>query len=220
MTQNAVTEHFDEIGEYDSKSIFKPMVPALVVSEGDEEGPNIMTASWWMLAGYNPLRYLLAVSQKTYTHDLIEESQEFVLAAPSTELIDAVTLAGMVSGRDIDKIDHLDLETVPGQSVDVPLLADAVGNIEMSVLDSFEFENTTYFFGSVERAYVAKGALDGRILSLSADILAYMGSDWAAEDAQSKDRFYAALDPKNLESFPGDEVIESLPPELREELSD
>ena len=220
MSDSAVDEHFDEIGEYDSKAIFKPTVPALVVSNSDEVGPNIMTASWWMLAGYNPFRYLLAVSQKTYTHDLIEESGEFVLAAPSTELIDAVTLAGMVSGRDIDKIDHLDLETVPGQSGDVPLLADAVGNIEMSVMDSFEFENTTYFFGSVEGAYVSKGALDGRILSLDADILAYMGSDWASEDAKTKDRFYAALDPDNLESFPGDDIVESLPPELRREVTD
>ncbi|MFW6003176.1 MAG: flavin reductase family protein [Halanaeroarchaeum sp.] len=220
MTQSAADDHFDAIGEYDSKAIFKPTVPALVVSKHGDEGPNIMTASWWMLAGYNPFRYLLAVSQKTYTHDLVEESGEFVLAAPSTELIDAVTLAGMVSGRDIDKIDHLDLETVPGESVDVPLLADAVGNIELSVMDSFEFENTTYFFGSVESAFVSKGAIDGRILSLDADVLAYMGSDWPDRDTQTKDRFYAALTPENLESFPGDEVLESLPPELREQVSD
>ncbi|MFB6132363.1 MAG: flavin reductase family protein [Halanaeroarchaeum sp.] len=220
MTQQAVDEHFDEIGEYDSKAIFKPMVPALVVSKHDDDGPNVMTASWWMLAGYNPFRYLLAVSQKTYTHDLIEASGEFVLAAPSTKMIDAVTLAGMVSGRDIDKIDHLDLETVPGQAGDVPLLADAVGNIELNVMDSFEFEETTYFFGGVEGAYVTKGGLDGRILSLDADILADMGSDWASEDAKTKDRYYAELEPANLESFPGDEILESLPSELREQAID
>lgn len=220
MSQSRVAEHFDEIGEYDSKAIFKPTVPALVVSNSKDEGPNIMTASWWMLAGYNPFRYLLAVSQKTYTHDIIESSQEFVLAAPSTELIDAVTLAGMVSGREIDKIEHLDLETIPGQSVDVPLLADAVGNIEMLVMNSFEFEGTTYFFGSVERAYVSTDALDGRILSLDADILAYMGSDWGPESEKSKDRYYATLDPAQLESFPGDEIVDSLPPELRDKYAE
>ena len=158
------TDAFDEISEYDSTALFKPKVVALVVSEGEERGPNLMTASWWMLAGYDPFRYLLAVSHKTLTYELIEESGEFVLAAPSVDLVDALILSGMVSGRDIDKIDHLGVETVPGQTVDVPLLANATGNIECTVMDSFEFENCTYYFGNVEHAYVTNDGLDGRIL--------------------------------------------------------
>lgn len=217
MAGTDITEHFDEIGEYDSTALFKPKIPALIVSNSESTGPNIMTASWWMLAGYDPFRYMLAVSQKSYTHEIIEANPEFVMAAPSTELIDALTLAGMVSGRDLDKIDHLDLETVPGQSIDVPLLADAVGNIELSVLDSFEFDGTTYYMAEVEHAYVSAGGMDGRLLSLESDILAYMGSDWAEEDANSKHRYYADLSPDNLRSFPGDAVIDSLPEDLREQ---
>lgn len=215
MPSSEITDHFEEISEMDSSAIFKPTVPALVVTDSEETGSNIMTASWWMLAGYNPLRYLLAVSQKTFTHDIIQNTQEFVLAAPSTDLIEAVILAGKVSGRDLDKIDHLDLDTVPGNSVDVPLLTDAVGNIEIQVMDSFEFEDTTYFFGEVAHAYVAEGDLNGRILSLDSDILAYMGSDWESDDAKTKARYYAKLSSEDLESFPGDRVIESLPEELK-----
>ncbi len=217
MAAEHISEHFDEIGEYDSSALFKPKIPALVVSNSEATGSNIMTASWWMLAGYDPFRYLLAVSQKSYTHEIIEANPEFVMAAPSTELVDALTLAGMVSGRDLDKIDHLDLETVPGQSVDVPLLADAVGNIELSVLEDFAFEGTTYYMAEVEHAYVTDGGMDGRLLSLDSDILAYMGSDWADEDANSKHRYYAELSPENLKSFPGDAVIDSLPEDMREQ---
>jgi flavin reductase (DIM6/NTAB) family NADH-FMN oxidoreductase RutF len=211
---------FEEVSEYDSTSMFKPKVVALVVSNSEEHGPNLMTASWWMLAGYNPYRLLLAVSHKTYTHEIIEESGEFVLAAPSTEMVDALTLAGKVSGRDLDKIDHLGLETVPGKDVDVPLLADAVGNVELSVLDSFEFENCTYYFGSVENAYVTRDGLDGRILRADADALAYMGSDWGEKDTDTKYRYYADIQPEDIERFPGDEVIDSLPEELREQYRD
>ncbi|MFD1641364.1 flavin reductase family protein [Halohasta litorea] len=214
------TDVFDEISEYDSKALFKPKVVSLVVSNSDERGPNLMTASWWMLAGYNPFRYLLAVSHKTLTYELIEESGEFVLAAPSMEMVDALTLSGMVSGRDIDKIEHLDLETVPGQSIDVPLLADATGNIECSVMDSFEFMNCTYYFGEVENAYVTKGGMDGRLLSPDADVLAYMGSDWGEEETKTKYRYYADITPESIKRFSGDEVVDSLPPELREEYSE
>ncbi|MDS0281645.1 flavin reductase family protein [Haloarcula onubensis] len=220
MTGQDPTELFDEISEYDSKALFKPKVVSLVVSNGEDAGPNVMTASWYMLAGYNPFRYLLAVSHKTHTYELIEESQEFVLAAPSKGMVDALTLSGMVSGRDIDKIAHLGIETVPGQSVDVPLLADATGNIECSVMDSFEFMDTTYYFGEVEHAYVTPGGLDGRILSPDADVLAYMGSDWGEEETVSKYRHYADITADSMERFPGDEVVESLPEALREELSE
>jgi len=213
-------ETFDELGEYDSKAVFKPKVVSLVVSNSAEKGPNLMTASWYMLAGYNPFRYLLAVSHKTYTHEIIEESGEFVLAAPSVELVDALTLSGMVSGRDVDKIDHLGVETVPGQSVDVPLLANATGNVECTVMDSFEFENCTYYFGNVEHAYVAKDGLDGRILSPDANPLAYMGSDWGEDETDTKYRYYAELTPEAIERFPGDDVLETLPEDVREQVLD
>ncbi|MFC7228669.1 flavin reductase family protein [Salinirubellus salinus] len=217
MATSDAPESFEAVSAMDSMGLFKPKVVALVVTDSEEAGPNVMTASWWMLAGWNPPRYLLAVSHKTHTYELIEQNPEFVMAAPSTEMIDALTLCGMVSGRELDKIAHLGLETVPGREIDVPLLADAVGNIELSVVDSFEFEDCTYYFGSVEAAYVRAGGMDGRILSLDEDILAYMGSDWGGE---RKYRYYLDLDPENLARFPGDEVVESLPEDLRERYRD
>lgn len=212
MTATDPSDRFEEISQHDSKSLFKPKVVSLVVTDSPETGPNVMTASWWMLAGYDPLRYQLAVSHKTHTHEVIENNPEFVLAAPSTDMIDALAVSGQVSGRDVDKLDYLDLETVPGKDVDVPLLADAVGNIECSVLDSFEFEGITYYFAEVENAYVTNGGLDGRLLSLSdTDVLAYMGSDWADGDEGTKSRYYADLTAENLKRYPGDDVAEALP---------
>ncbi len=216
MVPSDASEVFDEITEMDSTALFKPKVVSLVVTNSESGGPNIMTASWFMLAGYDPFRYLLSVSQRTYTYELIEENPEFVLAAPSGEMIDALSLAGTVSGRDVDKIDHLGLETVPGKDVDVPLLANAIGNVECSVMDSFEFENCTYYFGSVENAYVTSGGLDGRILSLEEDILAYMGSNWGDADADEKYRYHADLEPDDLRRFPDSKVHETLPEEVRE----
>ena len=219
MTGSDRSDAFDEVSEMDSTALFKPEVVSLVVSKSESGGPNVMTASWFMLAGYNPFRYLLAVDHRTYTHELIEENPEFVLAAPSGGMKDALALAGTVSGRELDKIEHLGLETVPGKDVDVPLLADAVGNIECSVMDSFEFENCTYYFGSVENAYVTAGGLEGRILSLDEDVLAYMGSNWGEQDADEKYRYYADMAPEGLERVPDSDVVETLPDDLEEEYS-
>jgi flavin reductase (DIM6/NTAB) family NADH-FMN oxidoreductase RutF len=209
------SQQFDEISELDSTALFKPEVVALVLTRSESGGPNLMTASWYMLAGYRPLRYLLAVDHDTYTYELIEENPEFVLAAPSKEMVDALVVAGTVSGRDVDKLDHLGLDTVPGSAVDVPLLADAIGNVECSVVESFEFEGCTYYFGSVERAFVTADGLDGRILSLDTDVLAYMGSNWG-EDADEKYRYYADMESEDMNRLADSEALASLPDNVTE----
>lgn len=220
MTAEAPTDVFEEVSEMSSNAIFKPTVASLVVSNSETLGPNVMTATWYMVAGYDPFRYMLAVRHVDRTHDIIEANPEFVLAAPSTAMIDALTLAGMVSHRDLDKVEHLGLETIPGAEVDVPVLANATGNIECSVMDSFEYEGCTYYFGDVERAYVRPGGMNGRLPSLDQDVLAYVGSDWDDGDEHTKSRYWAELEPADLRRFRGDRVVESLPEDLREEYED
>lgn len=201
---------FERLSAADSKSLFKPGVVALVVSQSDETGPNVMTAAWWMVAGFDPFRYLLAVSHHTYTHDVIENNPEFVLAVPTTEMIDALTLCGSVSGRDVDKIEHLGLETVSGDALDVPLLTNALGNVECEVVKSVDFDGITYYFGEVKNTYVQPRMLDGRILASDANPLAYMGSDWEPSDETAKHRYYLTYDAENVQSYPGSAVLEDI----------
>lgn len=208
-------QRFQEVSEHDSKSLFKPSVAALVVSNSETEGPNVMTASWWMLGGYAPFRYVLAVGEHEYTYEIIEESQEFVLAAPSAGMSEAFSLCGNVSGREVDKISHLGLETIHGKEIDVPLLADAVGNVECRVLESFSFEGCTYYIAGVEAAHVQEGMLNGRILSADADPLAFMGSDWENEDDEYKHRYYVEFEDEDVAKFSDGDVLEGLPDDQR-----
>lgn len=146
MAEDA-TAVFDQVSTHDSNSLMSPDMVTMILSN-EERGPNVTTAAWWMLAEYDPFRYLLSVDHRTLTYELIESNPEFVMAVPTTDLIDAVSLSGLVSGREVDKLAHLGLETVPGTAVDVPSLTAAVGNIECRVTESFEFEGNTYYFRS------------------------------------------------------------------------
>jgi hypothetical protein len=57
------------------------------------------------------------------------------------------------------------------------------------------------------------------MLSLDdADVLAYMGSDWGEDNTETKYRYYADLSSEDLERYPGDEIIESLPDDVAEDL--
>lgn len=168
---------FEQLDETDSKRLLKPHVPLLVVTHGTTKGTNVMTAAGWMHAGYEPFRYLIAVDQTTLTYDVLAENPEFVMGIPTVDLINAVTLCGTKSGREVDKVEQLGLDLLPGTEIDVPLLADALGNIECRVDESFESGDVTYYFGDVEAVHVRPDAMNGRILSPSVGPLAYMGSD-------------------------------------------
>ena len=208
--QDPAPEGFESVSVMDSASLLKPHLPLLVVTETSDRGPNVMTAAWWMLAGYDPFRYLLSVDHKTYTYELIEANPEFVFAIPTADLIDAVALCGLTSGRDVDKIERLDLTLGRGQAVDVPVLMEALGNIECRVDASFEYGNNTYYFGEVAAAHARPGALTGRVLDfedLGDEILAYMGSDYADPTHDTKSRFFVDLARGNLETFPDAAVL-------------
>lgn len=217
-TEECVEQYFDQVTEMDSKSVHKPNITMLVLSQSDNKGPNIMTASWWMLASFWPFRYMLSVSHKSYTYEILQDNPEFTFAVPTVDMIDALTLCGMVSGRDLDKLDHLGLETLSGTEINVPLLKNAVGNLECSVTEKFEHDSVTFYLAKVEKAYIKKGMLDGRILSAEGNPLAYMGSDWHGENDDTKHRFYVDFDAEDIRSYRGSEIVDTLPPEIREKV--
>lgn len=207
---------FESVSAKDSKNMFKPSVTTLVVSQSSQKGPNVMAAGWWTVGGYDPFRYVLVVNHHTYTYEIIEENPEFVLVAPTTDMVDALAFSGNVSGRDIDKIDHLGLETIPGDVIDVPLLADALGNVECRVMESFTFKGFTYYIAGVEKAHMQPGVRNGRILSADADPLANMGSDWDSDDDRYKHRYYIDFTDDNLQSYPEETILKTLPDSLQE----
>lgn len=171
----SVDEQFERIPLKDGKSVFRPKVPALVVSQSSEKGPNLMTAIWWTVSGFRPYKMLLAVAHETYTYEIIQENKEFVMAAPTSDMMDAVVLCGYRSGREMDKIRELDLELLPGDKVDVPLLAAASGNVECKIKDGFEYDGHTYYFAEVVRAYVKPGWFEDGVYTAGADPLLYLG---------------------------------------------
>lgn len=170
-----VEEHFERIPLADGKSLFRPKVPALVVSNSDSTGPNILTAMWWTAAGYRPYKMIVAIAHSTYTYEIIEKNQEFVMAAPTRDMMDSIVLCGRRSGRDIDKIDRLNIDLLPADKIDVPLIQQAAGNIECKIKDSFEHDDHTYYFADVVRSYVKPGWFENGVYSPQGDPMAYLG---------------------------------------------
>jgi len=132
-----------------------PERTVLAVSISKDGKPNIITLGWNMPTSIKPPMVAISVGLTRYSHKLISESGEFVLAFPSEGMEDALLFCGTHSGRDVDKFRATGLTPVKAKYVKPPLIAEATVNMECRVVGSIRTGDHTIFVGEILAAYVS-----------------------------------------------------------------
>lgn len=172
---------------------FAVRIPSLVVSRGANGQINFLTAMWFSPTGFEPSRMVLAILKRTLTYKLILERGEFVMSAPTDKMMDIVVLAGYVSGRDVDKWKVSGLTPVKPSKVSVPLIGEAIGNVEYRLIQQIPFsEEMDLFVGEVLATHMRKGAMEGELFREDSNPLLYMGTKYAP-DGKPLGKFYTHL---------------------------
>lgn len=172
---------------------FSIRIPALVVSRGSRGQINFLTAMWFTPTGFEPSRMVVAILKKTYTYTLLCETGEFVMSAPTQAMMDVVVFAGRISGRDVDKWKATGLTPVKPSKVSVPLIGEAIGNVEYRVVNQIPLDDKTdLFVGEVLAVHVRKGAVEGELYREGSDPLLYMGTKYGA-DGKSLGKHYTSF---------------------------
>ena len=84
---------------------------------------NSMTIAWGSIGFmWNKPIFMAMVRPQRYTYDLIESSSEFTVTIPYENVKEAVAFLGTKSGRDMNKLSHLGIDTIKGQKIDTPVL--------------------------------------------------------------------------------------------------
>jgi len=115
-----------------------PCPVVLVTSVGSEGKPNIITLAW---AG-------------------IEESGEFVVNIPTTEILEQTDFCGAVSGKDVDKFSATGLTPEPAEKVKPPLIRECPVNIECTVKRKIPLGVHHLFLGEVVCVHIDEEILD------------------------------------------------------------
>lgn len=126
----------------------------LVVSRAADGQVNVMPVGWSTIASGSPLLYVVAINARHHTTRLIRETGEFVVAAPSAGMGSATWHCGTHSGRDGPKTARSGLQLAPATSVRVPLLADAVYNLECTLHTEVVTGDHVLFAGEVVAAHL------------------------------------------------------------------
>lgn len=126
-----------------------PVPAAMVSCRGLAGEENITTISWTGMVNSDPPITYISIQPSRRSHDLIEESGEFVINLTTASLAAAADFCGTHSGRDTDKFEALSLHRLPAELVKCSLIAESPVNLECRVLDKRSFPSHDMFTAEI-----------------------------------------------------------------------
>jgi len=142
-----------------------------LTSHGEKD--NTMVLGWGgitILWG-KPI-FIVPIRKSRYSYELIEKTGEFTVSVPiDTNLKKAMAICGSKSGRYMDKFAECGITRLPGQIVNVPIIAECLLHYECKVvykqeivpqnldkqMDSIWYPDYhTFFFGEIVACYTIR----------------------------------------------------------------
>jgi flavin reductase (DIM6/NTAB) family NADH-FMN oxidoreductase RutF len=153
--------------------------PVVLVTTSWHGVANVMPVAWSMPLSHEPPLVGIAVHPSRHTYDMIRFSEEFALNFPGRRLMNHVQYLGMVSGRDVQKLDVTKLPTFKAQRVDAPLLEGCLAWVECAVEEVLRLGDHHLFVGKVLAAQAEREAFEEAWLLADDDFkpLHYLGGD-------------------------------------------
>lgn len=127
--------------------------PVYIIGSGsvDNNEINFMAASWVSPISENPNLVSLACDKETKTYELIEKHKQFSINI--TDDIELIWKVGTTSGKEINKIEKFSIKYKRGEKLDVPILEDCLGFLEIKVINKLDIGDHVLFIGEVENFY-------------------------------------------------------------------
>lgn len=145
-----------------------PESVVFIVAPDDKGNPNVMPAGWSMFTSNDPLMLSVSVGLERYTHDLLKNADDYVIAFPSAAQKEDIEFCGSHSGADIDKVAESDLELAKPDTVSTPILENAVACFECRPEGAYRTGDHRIFVGEIVAAQVSE-SYEERVKNLGRD---------------------------------------------------
>ena len=169
-----------------SKQSWKPgnmlyPLPVVMVSCNRKgEKPNIVTVAWTGTICSDPAMVSISVRPERYSHDIIEETGEFVINLVTKDLTYATDYCGVMSGRDVDKFKEMNLTPLPSKMIDAVGIEDSPVNIECKVVEVKKLGSHDMFIAEVVNVTVDDRYMDenNKFNLNDSDLVAYSHGEY------------------------------------------
>ena len=126
----------------------------VVWAVAEHEGKrSICPLGWKMKASFTPPMMAIGVAPSRFTHNLIVNSGELVLAWPGEDLAEETLYCGTNSGRKADKFKETGLTPLKGEFVKAPLVQQCIGNLECRLAGQLTSGDHTIFVCEILAAW-------------------------------------------------------------------
>lgn len=140
--------------------------PILLLSSRRDRNNTLMPLVWYSPVSLDPPMIGISIKPSSMSYQFIRESGDFLLGIPGGSMVKAVHFCGVHSGRDVDKISHLNLVTTRAKEVSPLLVTNCMASIECRVRQITQTGNRPFICGEV--------------LSVTAEYY-YYKDDWTGE---------------------------------------
>ncbi len=140
--------------------LLHPYNSCLITSKGKTGKPNIMTVAWITPVSAKPPLLAMSIRSERHSHNLIMESNEFVVNIPTYDLAEEVLFCGRRSGREHDKFKATSLHPQKALKVRPPAIKECVGHLECRVFKTLKAGDHTLIVGEIIEAYATEGHFD------------------------------------------------------------
>ncbi len=135
-------------------------VPAVMVSCGDIENPNIITIAWTGILNTDPAMTYISMRKERYSYDIIKQTGTFVINLVSKDLVRALDYCGVRSGKNENKFTTLHLTPKLSETLNTPLIDESPVNIECKVKEIIELGSHDMFMAEIVAVNVDEKYLD------------------------------------------------------------
>ncbi len=142
-------------------------VPAVMVSCGDMEKPNIITIAWCGILNTSPAKTYISVRPERYSYEIIKNSGKFVINLVPRELAKVADYCGMVTGRKIDKFQKCKLTKSVAPKTGVAMIEECPINLECVVTDIVKLGSHDMFVADIVGICVDERLFDGEKICIN-----------------------------------------------------
>ncbi len=157
-----------------------PLSVVMVSCNRKGEKPNIVTVAWTGTICSDPAMVSISVRPERYSHDIIEETGEFVINLVTKDLTYATDYCGVRSGRDVDKFKEMNLTPLPSKMIDAVGIEESPVNIECKVVEVKKLGSHDMFIAEVVNVTVDDRYMDenNKFNLNDSDLVAYSHGEY------------------------------------------
>ncbi len=160
--------------------ILNPVPVVLVTSKNKAGKTNVFTVGWTGTINTKPPMLYISVRPERLSYEYINETMEFVVNLPGSDLVKKVDYCGVRSGKKNDKITEMGFTLKESSNISVPYINDCPINIECKVKNIIPLGTHDMFIAEVVGSHVNKDLFDdkGKIHFENANMMSYCHGEY------------------------------------------